>query len=107
MFVGASGASLIVGVVICCPGSIVGSTSISPYEQSLAGRVVDPLPMHTSNCLQGGPSSVLRSGSVWFFDPKGGNQQPQLVATVPQLTGTATELVQPVPIGLVVSKRPV
>ena len=29
-----------VGVVICRPGSIIISTSISPYEQSLAGGVV-------------------------------------------------------------------
>jgi hypothetical protein len=51
--------------------------------------------------------SVLRSGSVRFFDPKGGNRQPQPVATDPHLTGTATEPVQPVPVGPVASKRPV
>jgi hypothetical protein len=49
-------------------------------------------------------ASVFRSGSVQFFDPKGGNWQPQPVATDPHLTGTTTELVQPVPIGPVVSK---
>ena len=60
-----------------------------------------------SDSGHGSGSSVLRSGSVRFFEPKGGNWQLQPVATVSQLTGTATEPVQPVPIGLVVSKRPV
>ena len=34
--------------------------------------------------------SVLRSGSVRFFDPKMGNRQPQPVATITQVGGTAT-----------------
>src|SRR5277367_354224 len=35
--------------------------------------------------------SVLRSGSVRFFDPKRGNRQPQPVATDTQLRATTTE----------------
>jgi hypothetical protein len=31
---------LFVGIVICCPGSIVISTTIVPYKQWLTGRVV-------------------------------------------------------------------
>jgi hypothetical protein len=38
-FIGVHWCSFI-GVVVCHPGSIIVSTSISPYEQSLAGGVV-------------------------------------------------------------------
>jgi hypothetical protein len=49
-------------------------------------------------------SSILRSGSVWLFNPKMGNQQLQPDPTNTQPRGTTTSQVQPVPVSPVVPK---